>query len=465
MSEPFRQVAALLTWALAAAASAQPCSPYWTRVGGAGWHPIDSSPGGLLVWDDGTGAALYKSGSLPDVPGLPNKGYPVSRWNGVFWERSSEGMPQDVSGGTPKWLTTLEDASGAHLFFIYGTQLPTHWEYRAVRREGAAWVPTPANFCYGQRGFPTGWAVPYISYDDGMGPAIHGVGWNPSTKMKTIIRWNGQDWDEIGGTDDDDMWPPAMATYDHGSGNALYVLSDDINIVNGAPIHHLARWDGVQWSEVGGGGVNCRVPRAMCTYNDGTGEALYIADLTAAGGVPINHIGRWDGAAWSSIGNFGPSGSFTEIYDMAVFDDGSGPALFVGGLFGSAGGRPARNLAKWDGHTWTPIGPGMGPSGGFCVWDDGRGESLFISEGFQTAGGGWANGLVQYVGCKTGNCYADCNRDGALTVADFACFQDKFASRDPYANCNLDLNPGSLTDGLNLADFGCFITKFALGCP
>ncbi len=55
-------------------------------------------------------------------------------------------------------------------------------------------------------------------------------------------------------------------------------------------------------------------------------------------------------------------------------------------------------------------------------------------------------------------CYPDCNGDLALNLADFGCFQTKFALQDPYADCNGDTV-------LNLADFGCFQTKFALGCP
>jgi hypothetical protein len=55
-------------------------------------------------------------------------------------------------------------------------------------------------------------------------------------------------------------------------------------------------------------------------------------------------------------------------------------------------------------------------------------------------------------------CYPDCNSDGVLNLADFGCFQTRFALGDPYADCN--------TDGVtNLADFGCFQTQFAFGCP
>ncbi len=55
-------------------------------------------------------------------------------------------------------------------------------------------------------------------------------------------------------------------------------------------------------------------------------------------------------------------------------------------------------------------------------------------------------------------CYADCNADGQLTVADFGCFQTKFVAQNAYADCNADGN-------LTVADFGCFQTKFVAGCP
>ncbi len=55
-------------------------------------------------------------------------------------------------------------------------------------------------------------------------------------------------------------------------------------------------------------------------------------------------------------------------------------------------------------------------------------------------------------------CYADCTKDGSLTVADFGCFQTRFVAGDPYADCN-----GA--GGLTVADFGCFQTEFVAGCP
>ncbi|MBW7905554.1 MAG: hypothetical protein LC135_03585 [Phycisphaerae bacterium] len=33
--------------------------------------------------------------------------------------------------------------------------------------------------------------------------------------------------------------------------------------------------------------------------------------------------------------------------------------LFAGGRFGTAGGQPCRNVARWDGQTWRSLGAGV----------------------------------------------------------------------------------------------------------
>jgi hypothetical protein len=43
----------------------------------------------------------------------------------------------------------------------------------------------------------------------------------------------------------------------------------------------------------------------------------------------------------------------TGIESMAVWDDGSGPALYVGGFFKIAGNTLANGIAKWNGTEWS----------------------------------------------------------------------------------------------------------------
>src|SRR5690606_19719056 len=48
-----------------------------------------------------------------------------------------------------------------------------------------------------------------------------------------------------------------------------------------------------------------------------------------------------------------------EVRAMTVFDDGSGPALYVGGTFPTARGLAVNRVARWDGSSWTALGPGL----------------------------------------------------------------------------------------------------------
>jgi hypothetical protein len=104
--------------------------------------------------------------------------------------------------------------------------------------------------------------------------------------------------------------------------------------------------------------------------------------------------------------------------------------------------------------SWSTIDSGGGTStGGIFTLTGTIGQpdaGTMSGGGFQLSGGFWAGGSPM--------CYADCNASGSLTIADFGCFQAKFAAGDPYADCN---HSGSLT----IADFGCFQAAFAAGCP
>jgi hypothetical protein len=57
------------------------------------------------------------------------------------------------------------------------------------------------------------------------------------------------------------------------------------------------------------------------------------------------------------------------------------------------------------------------------------------------------------------NC--DCSTGSPLlNVADFLCFQTRFAAGDPYANCD----GSTVGPVLNINDFVCFLTRYAAGC-
>src|SRR6187402_2016766 len=84
---------------------------------------------------------------------------------------------------------------------------------------------------------------------------------------------------------------------------------------------------------------------------DGSGPALYVGGtFTDALGVSAGPVAKWNGTRWSPVGppGSGPASGWG-VAAMAVFDDGSGPALYVGGIFQ----QPPSNIARWDGTSWS----------------------------------------------------------------------------------------------------------------
>lgn len=125
----------------------------------------------------------------------------------------------------------------------------------------------------------------------------------------------------------------------------------------------IAKWHKSHWSPVGGGLDGESVEALIVFDEDGDGPdkpALYAGgDFNGAGGVQARSIARWNGTEWSAVGG-GVDGL---VIDLAVFDeDQEGPrlpALFAAGIFGRAGNIEANNIAKWDGHEWSAVGERM----------------------------------------------------------------------------------------------------------
>ena len=159
--------------------------------------------------------------------------------------------------------------------------------------------------------------------------------------------------------------------------------------------------------------------RAMAVFNDGTGPALYAGGTftTAAGGQSVARIAKWDGSAWRSVGG----GLNGPVFAMQVWDDGSGPALYVGGAFTQAGVTAARGVAKWNGVSWSSLGVGVhngytnigytvipafsspGVVFAMAIHDDGAGPSLFVGGEFDSAGPVFAQGVARWNGAEWGD--------------------------------------------------------------
>jgi hypothetical protein len=179
---------------------------------------------------------------------------------------------------------------------------------------------------------------------------------------------------------------------DIGDGEHLYVMGD---FFDNESMNRIVRWDGESWSSLGNGASGS--VRAAAVFDDGTGPALYVGGVfPSMDDVPgTGRIARWDGESWSSVGG----GMNSSIFTLAVYDDGNGPALYAGGVFTMAGTTPANRVAKWDGEQWHSLDEGVNSSlFTLFPYDNGDGMLLYAGGIFTQAGGAPAARLAAWDG-------------------------------------------------------------------
>jgi len=238
-------------------------------------------------------------------------------------------------------------------------------------------------------------------FDDGTGPALYAGGGFTSAggvAANNIAKWNGASWSALGSGLDDDVI--ALTVFDDGMGPALYAGGTFFH-AGGNPASRIAKWKGSSWSALGSG-MNDYVA-TLAVFNDGTGSALYAGgNFSSAGGTPANSIAKWNGSSWSALGS-GFSGflTFSPVWSLADFNDGTGSALYAGGFFYSAGGTPANSIAQWNGSSWSALGSELDRGdavSALCVFNDGTGPALYAGGTIYLAGGTPVNNIAKWNG-------------------------------------------------------------------
>ncbi len=266
---------------------------------------------------------------------------------------------------------------------------------------------------FGASGF-NGQINDFQPFDDGAGMALYACGQFTSINGQPVggvARWDGRDWTEVGGGlsrhDQYTSFGFGMCVWDDGHGPALYV-GGSFTEAGGVPVNNIARWDGHEWSALGTG--TDEVVQSLGTFDDGRGEALYVGGVfQQAGEQPAAQIARWDGTQWEPVGEgFGPSWS-DGVHSLLTFDDGSGSALYAGGGFSYVGQMPVHLIARWDGQAWSPVGKGdeLRSNGVFshvdemAIFDDGSGPALYVTGQFTTLLNGVStSGLARWNGTE-----------------------------------------------------------------
>ena len=130
-------------------------------------------------------------------------------------------------------------------------------------------------------------------------------------------------------------------------------------------------WDGLEQNALNG------KVEALVLHN---GYLVAGGWFSEAGGKPANSVARWDGRAWSALGE----GIVGNVYALGVYDGD----LFAGGGFSSyPTGDSITDVARWDGDSWRPVGDSLGFNPNvlaFAVYEDdliAAGRFVRISDG------------------------------------------------------------------------------------
>jgi len=369
-----------------------PQSPWtWSRDFATVPLPSSSFNFGIAVMDAGQGPELFVGGDFWGATGYADW---VVRWSPATGWR---GLGPPYLNDWVNDIAVYDDGTGPALF-AGGAFNDLNRVHMARWKPGVGWSRMP------DPGYPLtsgcqvngGWVEVLAVHDDGSGPGLYAGGrfgaaacFSGNVASNKIIRYDGTGFHSLAGGVDDGL-VDTLCSFDDGSGPALYV-SGPFTSIGGVPFHGLARWRSGAWSGVGNTQLDPGYQAAgLVVFDDGSGPRLHATIRTGGAWV----LSKWDGTSWTALYRYpgNPNGAVSPIL---AFDDGRGPGLYCVVNFANG---PSKGLARWNGHSLTGLGQGLSltsGSGGWIydmiVYDAGRGPELHMCGHFTRAGGGIAS--------------------------------------------------------------------------
>jgi len=207
--------------------------------------------------------------------------------------------------------------------------------------------------------------------------------------------------------------------------NNIYI-GGYFKIIAGVAAKNIAKWDGTAWSALGNGVTGDVYSIAL----DKSGNVYAGGMFFSAGSVPAYYIAKWDGTAWSALG----SGMNSFVHTLAIDENDN---VYAGGIFTTAGGvTNTKYIAKWNGTEWSALGTGMSGAvgsiaidgngivyaGGYFLTASGVTNTKYIAKWDGTVWSALGTGMASFVRTlaidQSNNVYAggDFTAAGAVTV-------------------------------------------------
>lgn len=287
---------------------------------GTQWSRLPASLDGVVyAMTTLSNGDLVVGGTFDRVRGVESRG--LARWNGQSWSGYGEG----IRGASVETLASTSDGGflvgGA---FTHVDGLPAG---NIARWADSDWSTMAAGF--------DGTVHAVLELADRSILAGGAFSLSGSTSTGSVARWDGAAWTGLGTVTD-----------------TVLALAQRPNGIIIAGMHGLsstqtvARWSGQNWQPLLG---MQGLVRALHVAQDGT---LYAGGSFGNASNPNQprNIARWDHATsvWMPLG----SGLDADVRALVGMPNGD---LVAAGSFSTAGGVPARGLARWRDQSWSAV--------------------------------------------------------------------------------------------------------------
>ncbi|MEI6342645.1 MAG: Ig-like domain-containing protein [Verrucomicrobiota bacterium] len=314
----------------------------------------------------------------------------LGRVLGAGWDAAA--FPVGVDGSRV-YSVVAPDGSGGLLLGGAFTQVGNVLANRVARWDGVQWRPLSSEGAPALDGVNGSVLAVAVGQDGAVyvGGAFSSAGGVPAWN---VARWDGRQWSALGGGLSGGVAPVVRALAVDAQGRVL--VGGTFQDAGGVAVENMAIWDGQRWNAWPGGGVRSDgVSAATVHALAWRGSRLWVGgSFDAAGEVASAGIAEWDGVNWTSPqGGVGHPGFLPFVRSVWV----RGNDVFVGGSFSRAGAVSAANVARWDGSTWNPVGAGA--DGVVSVLRT-VGTDLVMGGGFRNAGDVAAPGLARWNGAR-----------------------------------------------------------------
>jgi hypothetical protein len=182
---------------------------------------------------------------------------------------------------------------------------------------------------------------------------------------------------------------------------------------------------------------------------DDVGNLYAGGNFTNIGGIAANGIAKWNGSTWTNLGPGMSGNNPADTYVNAMAFDPLGN-LYAGGRFANAGGTNATNIAQWNGRSWLTVGSGLNGQV-FCLVMS-RAGVLYAGGAFTEAGLVSAAYLAKWDGSNWTALKSQLN--GAVYALTFDSAGNLFAGGDFTTAGGLTVNYIAEWNGTNWMSLG-----------